>query len=134
MSRRQGFAFEREFVSLALSRGYEASRVPGLHTYDAFVAGKRVQCKDKQFDEEGRVRIARGQHRYRHGAWDVLALRWRGELYLIPEALLRSAASTLLTVIRPDKFRKWIDKWEVFGEAGEGKELAIDKQKVMFDR
>jgi hypothetical protein len=52
---------------------------------------------------------------------------------LIPEALLRSAASTLLTVIRPDKHRKWIDKWEVFGEAGQGKELAIEKQTVMFE-
>jgi hypothetical protein len=132
VSRRQGFAFEEEFVSLAVSRGYGAYRVPGLHTYDAFVAGKRVQCKDKQFDEDGRVRIARGQHRYHHGAWDILALRWRGELYLIPEGLLRSAASTLLTVIRPDNFRNWIDAWAVFGEPGQGERMVIEKQTVMF--
>jgi hypothetical protein len=114
MSRERGFAFERDFVSMALARGYSARRIHGHKPHDAVVSGKRVQCKDKVFDEQGRVRIAKGQHKYKQGAWDVLALRWNGVLYLIPERLLRRQGGTMVTVIRPRLFRKWIDAWHVF--------------------
>jgi hypothetical protein len=128
MSRERGFAFEREFVEMANSRGYRAKRIPGHRQHDAVVGSVRVQCKDKFFDEQGRVRIARGQHKYKRGAWDILALRWKGELYLIPEQVLRAAGNTLLTVIRPRLFRKWIDAWHVF----DGKPITPE-QRTLFD-
>ena len=114
MSRERGFAFEREFVAMAKDRGYIARRIPGHKPHDAVVGSSRVQCKDKLFDEHGRVRIAKGQRKYRQGSWDVLALRWKGVLYLIPERLLRSKGGFMLTVIRPRLFKKWIDAWQVF--------------------
>lgn len=128
MSRERGFKFEREFVAIAKSHGYKARRVDGHRPHDAVVGSKRVQCKDKSFDDHGRVRIARGQHKYKRGDWDVLALRWNGDLYLIPEQLLRSTGSTLLTVIKPRAFRKWIDAWSVF----DGAPIA-DDQPLLFD-
>lgn len=128
MSRERGFKFEREFVAMAKSRGYKARRVAGHRPHDALVGSKRVQCKDKSFDDHGRVRIARGQHKYTRGDWDVLALRWNGELYLIPEQLLRSTGTTLLTVIKPRVFRKWVDAWQVF----DGTPI-VDEQTLLFD-
>jgi hypothetical protein len=128
MSRVQGFAFEKEFVSMAKSRGLKARRVQGQRAHDALVESKRVQCKDKRFDEQGRVRIARGQHKYKRGAWDVLALRWKGDLYLIPERFLRAYGGTLLTVIRPRFFRKWINAWHVFDGATQA-----DDQATLFE-
>jgi Holliday junction resolvase len=123
MSRERGFQFEREFVAMAQGRGYKARRIPGHKQHDAVVGAKTVQCKDKEFDEQGRVRIARGQKKYKRGAWDVLALRWKGDLYLIPEQLLRTAGGTLLTVIRPRFFKRWINAWHVFdGQAITAKE------------
>lgn len=114
MSRERGFAFESDFVKLAAARGHKAFRVKGHKPHDVVVNGVRVQCKTKQFDEQGRVRIAKGQKKYRRGDWDVLALDFRGTLYLIPESLLRTARGTLLTVIRPRLFKKWIDAWQLF--------------------
>ncbi len=127
MSRDRGFAFENEFVSLAKQRGFKARRVHGHKPHDALVGSLRVQCKDKLFDDKGRVRIARGQHRYAREAWDVLALRWKGDLYLIPEPLLRRGL-TLLTVIRPQFFRRWINAWHVF----DGSPVEME-QKTFFD-
>jgi len=117
LSRERGFAFESDFVCQASERGHRAFRVKGQKPHDVVVDGVRVQCKSKQFDEQGRVRIAKGQKKYRRGDWDVLALDFRGTLYLIPESILRTSKGTLLTVIRPRLFRKWIDAWEVFCDA-----------------
>jgi len=128
MSRERGFNFEREFVALAKSYGYRSRRVDGHRPYDAVVGSKRVQCKEKSFDDHGRVRVARGQHKYKRGDWDVLALRWKGDIYLIPEQFLRSTGSTLLTVIKPLAFRKWIDAWSVFDGAP-----IVDEQQLIFD-
>jgi Holliday junction resolvase len=117
MSRERGFEFEKEFVNMARVRGCKAWRVGGHKAHDAVVSTKRVQCKDRVYDDRGRVRIARGQNKYRVGDWDVLALRWGGNLYLIPERLLRTKNRTILTVIRPSHFRGWIDAWHVFDGA-----------------
>lgn len=114
MSRERGFAFEADFVRLAKARGHTAYRIKGHKPHDVVVDGMRVQCKSKEFDEDGRVRIAKGQHKYRQGDWDVLALDFRGTLYLIPERLLCTRQGTLLTVIRPWEFRNWVDAWHVF--------------------
>jgi hypothetical protein len=116
MSRERGFRFEKEFVDMARRRGHKAWRVSGHKPHDAVVSFRRVQCKDKTYDDCGRVRIARGQNKYRRGDWEVLALRWGGDLYLIPERLLGTTHGTLLTVIRPENFSSWIDAWHVFEE------------------
>lgn len=129
MSRERGFAFESDFVRRAEERGYKAYRVGGHNPHDAVVGGLRVQCKSKEFDEQGRVRIAKGQHKYRRGDWDVLALDFRGTLYLIPEDRLRSRGGTLLTVIRPRLYRQWIDAWRVF----DGIAVSHDPQQSLFD-
>lgn len=129
MSRDRGFAFESDFVQRAQQRGYKAHRVSGHRPHDAVVAGLRVQCKSKEFDEHGRVRIAKGQHKYSQGDWDVLALDFRGTLYLIPENRLRASGGTLLTVIRPQKFRKWVDAWHVF----DGDHAAVDEEQGIFE-
>jgi hypothetical protein len=115
LSRNQGFAFEFEFVVMARSRGYKARRIAGCMPHDVVVASKRVQCKHKLFDENGRVGIARGQKKYRLGDFDVLALLWKGVLYLIPADSLKSSGETLLTKIKPQSFHDWIDAWHVFG-------------------
>lgn len=128
MSRERGFAFEREFVDMARANGYAARRIYGHKPHDAVVGTKRVQCKDKLFHEHGRVRIARGQHKYKQGSWDVLALRFQGVLYLIPERLLRSGGGTMLTVIKPGSFRRWIDAWHVF----DGEPALVD-QPTLFE-
>lgn len=131
MSRERGFAFESDFVRRASDRGHKAFRVKGHKPHDVVVDGVRVQCKSKQFDEQGRVRIAKGQKKYRRGDWDVLALDFRGTLYLIPETLLRTSRGTLLTVIRPRFFRRWIEAWHVFS----GKPLRQEnQQQTLFDR
>ena len=128
MSRERGFAFESSFVQRANDRGYKARRVDGHKPHDAVVAGMRVQCKSKEFDEHGRVRIAKGQHKYKRGDWDVLALEFRGTLYLIPESRLRTRGGTLLTVIRPRLYRQWIDAWHVF----DGQEGNCAPEQVLF--
>lgn len=130
MSRERGFAFETDFVSQAHGRGHRAYRVKGHRPHDVVVDGVRVQCKSKVFDEHGRVRIAKGQKKYKWGDWDVLALEFRGTLYLIPEQLLRTAKGTLLTVIRPSRFRRWVDAWQVFS----GDQLRnVERQQGLFD-
>lgn len=130
MSREQGFAFESEFVQRAKHHGHKAFRVTGHRPHDVVVDGVRVQCKSKQFDENGRVRIAKGQKKYKRGDWDVLALDYRGTLYLIPETLLRTPRGTLLTVIKPTSFRKWVDAWHVF----QGKQAPESlRQQDLFD-
>lgn len=131
MSRERGFAFESDFVRRATLRGHKAHRVCGHKPHDVVVDGVRVQCKSKQFDEQGRVRIAKGQKKYRRGDWDVLALDFRGTLYLIPEPILRTKSGTLLTVIRPRFFRRWIDAWQVFSHGGA---RVSEPQKTLFDR
>jgi len=130
MSRERGFAFESDFVRRANDRGHRAFRVKGHKPHDVLVDGVRVQCKSKQFVDHGRVRIAKGQKKYRRGDWDVLALDFRGTLFLIPETLLRTSRGTLLTVIRPRFFRRWIEAWQVFS----GKALQQhDQQQTLFD-
>lgn len=123
-----GGKFEREFVALAHKKGYRAKEVTGHKPHDAVVSGVRVQCKEKQFHEQGRVRIAKGQKKYRVGDWDVLALRFRGTLYLIPERYLRMPGGTMKTVIKPSLFRRFIDAWVVF----DGVERQCEEQ-MLFD-
>ena len=130
MSRERGFALESDFVRRAQIRGHKAHRVDGHKPHDVVVDGVRVQCKSKQFDEQGRVRIAKGQKKYRRGDWDVLALDFRGTLYLIPEPVLRTPGGTLLTVIRPCTFRRWIDAWHVFSQERLRNE---PHEKTLFD-
>lgn len=112
-----GSKFENEFVDLAARKGYSARRIFGTKPHDAVVQGLRVQCKEKAFHENGRVRIAKGQKSYRHGDWDVLALRFDGTLYLIPECRLRMPGGTLKTVIKPRLFTCFIDAWSLFDGA-----------------
>lgn len=128
MSRERGFAFESDFVRQARDRGHKAFRVRGHRPHDVVVDGLRVQCKSKQFDEQGRVRVAKGQHKYKRGDWDVLALDYRGTLYLIPERLLRTPRGTLLTVIRPRFFKRWVDAWHVF----DGSKAVLSEQQTLF--
>ena len=123
-----GRKFEEEFVRIANCNGYSARQIHGHKPHDAVVSGLRVQCKDKAFHEQGRVRIAKGQKRYRHGDWDVLALRFEGNLYLIPEHRLRMPGGTMKTVIRPRFFTRFIDAWSVFDGAERQHE-----ERMLFD-
>jgi len=128
-----GFAFEEAFVADAKARGLTACRVPGVGAFDAVVNGYRVQCKRKEFADRdsGRVRIAKGQHRYKRGEWDVLALLFRDNLYLIPESLL-VGGETLTTKITPWRYDAYRDAWEVFdGEAPAGAE-PVEHQATLF--
>ena len=126
MSREIGLGWEDEFVSLAKRRGLAAFRVYGQMPHDAVVSGLKIQCKTKEFHEQGRVRIAKGQHKYRTGDWDILALRFTGTLYLMPEHLLRMPGGTYKTVIKPVEFRRYIDAWSLF----DGHEFQQDEQML----
>lgn len=128
MSREVGFQWENEFVALAQARGFAARRIYGQKTYDVCVGASRVQCKHKLFHEYGRVRVAKGQKRYRVGDWDILALCFAGQLFLIPSHELVMPGGTLKTVIRPSHFQKYKDAWVIF----EGYEFAADEQ-LLFD-
>jgi hypothetical protein len=123
-----GSKFEAEFVAMAISHGYSAKQIHGSKPHDAVVSGLRVQCKEKSFHEQGRVRIAKGQKRYRHGDWDVLALRFQDNLYLIPSHRLRMPGGTIKTVIRPRFFTRFIDAWSVFDGAERQHE-----ERMLFD-
>jgi hypothetical protein len=123
-----GSKFEAEFVAMANRNGYSAKQIHGSKPHDAVVSGLRVQCKEKAFHEQGRVRIAKGQKRYRHGDWDVLALRFQGNLYLIPEYRLRMPGGTIKTVIRPRFFTRFIEAWSVFDGAERQQE-----ERMLFD-
>lgn len=128
MSREAGFRWENEFVETARSHGLSARRIYGQKTFDAVVGSVRVQCKEKQFHEHGRVRIAKGQKKYRAGDWDVLALRFLGEKFFIPAHALLMPGGTLKTVIRPAMFAKYKDAWSVF----DGYEFAED-ERLLFE-
>lgn len=123
-----GSRFESDFVRMASARGYAARKIVGHKPHDAVVAGLRVQCKEKAFHEHGQVRIAKGQKKYRHGEWDVLALRFLGDLYLIPEHLLRRPGGTLRTTLQPRYWAKFIDAWHVF----DGAERQAE-ERMLFD-
>ena len=126
MNRLVGFAFQEEFVCLAKANGFSAARVAGQHAFDAVVAGKRVQCKRKDFSENGKVRIAKGQHKYTADAWDVLALSFRGQLFIVPaKTLLRG--EWLSTVVYPHKLSNFVDRWDVFNKGVE-----CEQQRQLF--
>ena len=127
-----GFEFEEAFVSDAKARGLTACRIPGVGAFDAVVNGYRVQCKRKEFTDRGNVRIAKGQHRYRRGEWDVLALLFRDTLYLIPEPLLCINGETLRTTIMPWRYDAYRDNWGIFdNEAPAGAE-PVEHQATLF--
>ena len=127
-----GFAFEEAFVADAKARGLTACRIPGISPFDAMVNGYRVQCKRIDYSRRnGSVRISKSQHRYRRGEWDVLALLFRDNLYLIPESLL-VRGETLTTKITPWRYDAYRDAWEVFnGEAPAGAE-PVEHQAMLF--
>jgi hypothetical protein len=131
--REYGFEFEEAFVVDAKARGLTACRIRGVAAFDAVVNGYRVQCKRKEFADRdgGGVRIAKGQHRYLRGEWDVLALLFRDMLYLIPEAIL-IRGETLATKIVPWRYDAYRDAWGIFdGEAPAGAE-PVEHQATLF--
>jgi len=127
-----GFAFEEAFVADAKARGLTACRIPGISPFDAVVNGYRVQCKRIDYSRRnGIVRISKSQHRYRRGEWDVLALLFRDNLYLIPESLL-VRGEMLTKEIAPWRYDAYRDAWGIFdNEAPAGAE-PVEHQATLF--
>lgn len=118
MSRTVGLGFESDFVDLCRERGLSAYTVKGK-TWDVVANGLRVQCKHKDFAEEwGGIRVARGQHKYAVGDYDVLAVRHKGRIYLIPANRLDRGDGTLATKIRVANVGRFADAWSVLERKG----------------
>jgi len=130
VNRLVGFAFEDEFVRMAQANGYSAVRVHGNYAFDAVVAGKRVQCKRKNFAEHGKVRIAKGQHKYGADDWDVLALSFRDTLFLVPAKILVHG-EWLRTTVYPHRLSLFENKWDVFMESV-AREHQRERQQNLF--
>lgn len=118
MSRAVGLGFESEFVEMCKQQGLFAYTVRGK-TWDVVANGQRVQCKHKDFAEPwGGIRVARGQHKYAVGDYDVLAVRHRGRVYLIPAEHLNRGDGTLATKIRVARVARFADAWSVLRSPG----------------
>jgi hypothetical protein len=115
MSRSKGFSFEDEFVNEASARGVIAYRILKSHPYDVVANGLRIQCKAKTIDSDNRIQIGKGQNLYRKDEWDILALKCRGVVYLIPANRLRSerVVGFLKRKIHSFDIQQWRDRWDL---------------------
>lgn len=127
-----GTDYERWIVEEARRRGMPASVCSGQYPHDAVICGLRVQCKTKSHCKRDGVEIRNSRGSYRVGDWDVLALRYDGDDYLIPaEVLANHKTGTLRNRLWPYRFAGFIDAWHVF-DSSDQEHPVIEKQMQMF--
>lgn len=124
--------FEHDIVAAAKSRGRTAYVVGKQLKYDVVIGGHAVQCKCLEWANKGSLNITKTL-KYRLSDFDVLALRYESETYLIPTWRLESSVRPgwLRATINPFDYRKWIDAWHVFDD--ERKCNIPQRQSLLFD-
>jgi hypothetical protein len=125
----RGLSFEKELLEMCAARGLKARRVRRQCSVDMIVEGKRVQCKATECDGS-RLRLYAGNKlSYDSDAFDVLAIRVSGAIYLVPVESLRSGRrGKLKNLIKLHQIRKWRDAWGVF----EG-QFVGNQERCLFD-
>lgn len=132
-NRSKGKQFEVEFASLASGRGLEVKpRTDSLH--DWVVNSLRVQCKNVDGPScfiTSCIMPGRSRRGYSEKDFDVLAIKRKGVLLIIPSSALvvdkKSGAMT--NHLRFDEWMSWKDRWEVFGG---GVEVNRESQLSLF--
>lgn len=133
-----GDKWESRFQSLARQRGLRVDPSPGrISSYDCVVNGYRVQCKSRARTSRRTIRLSHNAvvHRnskrpYLRGEFDVLALRYGGKTYIIPEeALLSATGGTLINDFAPERFDSYTDYWVAFEGSGA---IAIGPKQLTF--
>lgn len=134
MSRSKGFSFEEEFVNEASARGIIAYRIYKSHPYDVVANGLRIQCKAKTIDSDKRIQIGKGQNLYRKDEWDILALKCRGTVYLIPASRLHSVRTVgfLKRKIHSFDIEQWRDRWDLLETMRSQGSCERESQKSLF--
>ena len=125
--------FEQEIVNAAKNRGWVSYVVYKQLKYDVIVRGYTVQCKRLEWAERsGKLNITKTV-KYRQNDFDVLALQYQSETYLIPTWRLESKVKPgwLRSSINPFDYRKWIDAWDVFD--GKKECNVPERQTLLFD-
>lgn len=133
-SEAHGKDWERDFVALAQESGYSARRVSGDRAHDAVVNGLKVQCKSITYERKGTVRIGKsygkGTRRYRRSDFDVLALNFRGTVFLIPAASACGVEQRWPQSIRLSRNWRYRNKWDVFDR---GTQIPVEHQRSLFE-
>jgi hypothetical protein len=119
-----GLVWETRFMRLAKKKGYSVSPAERHDSkYDCIVNGLRVQCKNRKRQPTGKVQLRHaarwsGGERtksYGRDEFDILALRYDKQAYIIPATELRSGdGKFLLNTFCPDKFSHFVDGWGAF--------------------
>ena len=83
--------------------------------YDLVVNGLRVQCKARTPKRGRSMSIEKwwGQSRYGSNAFDVLALKYGADSYIIPIKALVKRDGTFKNDIKPDNFWRFKDCWNL---------------------
>jgi len=119
-SHNKGARWEEEFASMSESRGLFVCS--SKSRADLLVNGKQVQCKNIDADEEGWIDISNrmpvksngGFRGYLASEVDVLALRHRGDVYLIPAEYITNSDGAITRYVRINSILKFVDAWAVF--------------------
>ena len=83
--------------------------------YDLVVNGFRVQCKTRTPKRGRSMSIEKwwGQSRYGNNAFDVLALKYGTDIYIIPIKALVKPDGTFKNDIKPDNFWRFKNRWNL---------------------
>lgn len=119
-SHRKGARWEEDFARMAHERGFAVGTVIGRA--DLLVNGKRVQCKNCDMEKNGWVDISNrmpvksngGLRGYLASEVDVVALRHRDRVYLIPSAVLANESGVLQSRVQTDRLGPFVDGWGIF--------------------
>lgn len=133
----KGMRWEEEFSRMAESRGLVVDRPIGRA--DLSVNGKQVQCKSIDRESGGWIDVSNmrpvkangGLRGYLASEIDVLALRHRGDLYLIPSEYMANDAGVLQPRVRLDRLANFASGWGVF-DAGYVAP-SVPRQMRLFD-
>lgn len=112
-----GFEFERQLCVQARLKGFLAHRVRNsTKPYDAIIAGRRVQCKNRMtYSSDIQLNKAR---RYSSQEFDVLALRLGERLCLIDVSSIAAVGGVLPWSLRREWCLRFENNWGVFRSEG----------------
>jgi hypothetical protein len=118
-SHRKGSRFEREFKQMAIDRQLVVEK--GVGRADCCISGLKTQCKAIDRYEGGidianmrAVQANNGVRGYLRSEIDVMALRHRSRLFIIPADYLQRDNGVLKPKVRLKEIEQFENNWSVF--------------------
>jgi hypothetical protein len=137
--REEGDRWVRDFMRRASGRGFdvviaESDRLP----FDCYVNGMKVQCKQRSITKSGTTRLRLRPSRsnrmeaYLVGDFDVLAMRFNSQIFIVPaDAMRHDNGETLKNEFSPSKYMTYLEDWSVL-DVEQSARKKIDRQLMLF--